>query len=111
MDSLASDGVMAARGSGEDPAGLSNRHGSEQQEHQHTLQRPSAELESSSGVNSGTGYANSVPAARPYATEQSLKVACTGELKHHEVALHPTSVMLSTSAKQPEAIAVTAKTF
>ncbi|KAL3130502.1 hypothetical protein ABBQ38_008319 [Trebouxia sp. C0009 RCD-2024] len=73
MDSLASDGVMAARGSGEDPAGLSNRHGSEQQEHQHTLQRPSAELESSSGVNSGTGYANSVPAARPYATEQSLK--------------------------------------
>lgn len=74
VDSLASDGVMAARRSGEDQAGLSNRHRSEQQEHQHKPHRPSAELESSSGVNSGTVDANNVQAARPYATEQSLKV-------------------------------------
>ena len=66
---------MAARDYGEATAGLSNRHRIEQQELQRKLQRPSAELESSAWLNSGTGHSHSVPAAKPYATEQSLKVA------------------------------------
>ena len=69
------DRDVAARDHGDPPAGLSNSHRSELQEHQHKLQRPSAERDSSPGMNSGMSLANSVPAARPYATEQSLTVA------------------------------------
>lgn len=75
LDSSSSDRELAAKDSGEAPAGLSNRRRSEQQEEQHKLQRPFAEVESSSGLKSVTSDTNSVPAARPYATEQSLKVA------------------------------------
>ena len=76
MDALPPDKETATKDSGEAAAGLSNRRRLEQQEHQHKLQRASVELESSSGMNPGMGGgANSVPAVRPYATEQSLKVA------------------------------------
>lgn len=68
------DRKLAARDYGE-PPGLSNSRRSEQHEHQHRLQIPSAELGTSPGLHSGKSLSDSVPAARPYATEQSLKVA------------------------------------
>ena len=78
MDALATDLAdtdLAARDYREPPAGLSNSRRSEQQEHQHKLQRPSAELGTSKGLQPGKDLPDRVPAARPYATEQSLKVA------------------------------------
>ena len=69
------DRDLAARDYGEPPAGLSNSRRLEQQAHQHKLQRPSAELGTSKGLHSGKGLPDTVPAAKPYATEQSLKVA------------------------------------
>ena len=69
------DWDLAARDYGEPPAGLSNSRRPEQHEHQDKLQRPSAEHGTSKGLQSGKGFSDTVPAARPYATEQSLKVA------------------------------------
>ena len=68
-------GDLAARDYGEPPAGLSNSCRPEQQGCQHKLQRPSAELGASKGLHSGKSLSDSVSAARPYATEHSLKVA------------------------------------
>lgn len=65
---------LAARDCDEPPAGLSSSRRSEQHEHQHKLQTPSAKHGTSKGLHSGKILSDNVPAARPYATEQSLKV-------------------------------------
>ena len=84
-DRSSSDRLSTAQDHSPAAAGVSNRHRLKQQEHQHELPQPSARLQSGSELGSSQARSSRVPEAKPYATEQSLKVAqCAGSVHNSQ---------------------------
>ena len=68
------DTSRAAGSAGGLPTGMSNRHRSDLQECQQQPARLNASRDSGTGMRSGHARTTAAPEAKPYATEQSLKV-------------------------------------